>query len=223
MTLESPSIINGSQTRGELKRYLEEMKGTDLTIPNVFYQIIITTDDELVAEISIARNFQNDVKPISIAGRLPYLKFCFWTTRWLHDFMIHQPSTSIVILEVEEEAENSAFSLLQERGRFTLIEPSTLEIERYILGNKEYPIVLKPLIHDSPLTQESGVPIPKLGKILVDMYVEKELFLPFQGKELVNIYKGIFNAFNVNTTTLLAYASRRGKRAEIMNYLQMSV
>jgi hypothetical protein len=32
--------------------------------------VIVTNDDDLIAEISIARNFQNDVLAISIAGRL---------------------------------------------------------------------------------------------------------------------------------------------------------
>lgn len=73
--LEHPSIINGSQTRGELRRYVTAAMNSDvkLSIPNVFFQIIVTTDDELVAEVSIARNFQNDVKPISIVGRLGHL------------------------------------------------------------------------------------------------------------------------------------------------------
>jgi hypothetical protein len=66
--LSRPSIINGSQTRGELKRYLEN-GGADAAVPNVFFQLIVTDDKDLVAEISIARNFQNDVQSLSIAGR----------------------------------------------------------------------------------------------------------------------------------------------------------
>ncbi|WP_276931143.1 AIPR family protein [Elstera cyanobacteriorum] len=67
--LNNPSIINGSQTQGELKRYVSEY-GSDLDFtPNIKYEIIVTTDEDLIAEISIARNFQNDVRAISIAGR----------------------------------------------------------------------------------------------------------------------------------------------------------
>lgn len=68
MKLLQPSIINGSQTRGELKKYIETAP-RGAKIPNVYFQLIVTTDDDLIAEISIARNFQNEVKPISIAGR----------------------------------------------------------------------------------------------------------------------------------------------------------
>lgn len=69
--LKGASIINGSQTQGELQRYFRD---TDWDpeidfIPSVKFELIVTDDSNLVAEISIARNFQNDVRAISIAGR----------------------------------------------------------------------------------------------------------------------------------------------------------
>ena len=68
--LKNPSIINGSQTQGELKRYFDKYgKSTDFFEPSVKYEIIVTADNDLIAEVSIARNFQNDVRAISIAGR----------------------------------------------------------------------------------------------------------------------------------------------------------
>jgi hypothetical protein len=69
LTLRRPSIINGSQTQGEIKRYFRLADGTPQSNPSVFYQLIVTNDDALIADVSIARNFQNDVQPISIAGR----------------------------------------------------------------------------------------------------------------------------------------------------------
>jgi hypothetical protein len=38
-------------------------------VPSIKFELIVTNDDDLIAEISIARNFQNDVRAISIAGR----------------------------------------------------------------------------------------------------------------------------------------------------------
>lgn len=68
--LEKPSIINGSQTQGELKRFFNDhFKDETGVDPSVKFELIITKDRDLVAEISIARNFQNDVRAISIAGR----------------------------------------------------------------------------------------------------------------------------------------------------------
>lgn len=66
------SIINGSQTKGILKDYYQDRTKSGETPPSIHitYELIITEDEDLVAETSISRNFQNDVKPLSIAGRM---------------------------------------------------------------------------------------------------------------------------------------------------------
>jgi hypothetical protein len=70
LLLQRPSIINGSQTQGELDRYFARYHSSpDFFEPSIKFELIVTADDGLIAEISIARNFQNDVRPISIAGR----------------------------------------------------------------------------------------------------------------------------------------------------------
>lgn len=67
ITLHDPSIINGSQTQGMIREFL--LQGTPLSKTHIKFELIITDDPGLIAEISIARNFQNDVQSISIAGR----------------------------------------------------------------------------------------------------------------------------------------------------------
>jgi hypothetical protein len=70
LVLQQPSIINGSQTQGELSRYFNRYRSSpDFFEPSIKFELIVTADDGLIAEISIARNFQNDVRPISIVGR----------------------------------------------------------------------------------------------------------------------------------------------------------
>lgn len=68
--LSRASIINGSQTQGVLKDFFQQTDLVLLVEPiHVKYELIVTDDEELIGEISIARNFQNDVASISIAGR----------------------------------------------------------------------------------------------------------------------------------------------------------
>jgi hypothetical protein len=68
--LTRASIINGSQTQGVLKDHFGDQSQPLLTSPiHVKYELIVTDDEDLIGEISIARNFQNDVASISIAGR----------------------------------------------------------------------------------------------------------------------------------------------------------
>lgn len=73
LVLTNASIINGSQTQGELKRFYRTYDNQPDVEPTLKFEIIVTSDADLIAEVSIARNFQNDVKPVSIAGRLGQL------------------------------------------------------------------------------------------------------------------------------------------------------
>lgn len=76
INLSRASIINGSQTRGELAHYLKYFSENNISVHNIHakFEIIVTDDDNLIAEISIARNFQNDVARLSIAGRREQLE-----------------------------------------------------------------------------------------------------------------------------------------------------
>ena len=69
--LTRASIINGSQTQGVLKDFFDKLMSERAEIPSIHakYELIVTDDEDLIGEISIARNFQNDVASISIAGR----------------------------------------------------------------------------------------------------------------------------------------------------------
>lgn len=80
MTLTGASIINGAQTQGVLRDFYEAndyFRQQSYLTPapdiHVQYEVVVTDDEDLIANISIARNFQNDVKPISIIGNLGYL------------------------------------------------------------------------------------------------------------------------------------------------------
>jgi hypothetical protein len=66
LELLRPSIINGAQTQGVLKD-CSPAGQSDLDV-FVTFELIVTKDEALIADISIARNFQNDVQNISIAG-----------------------------------------------------------------------------------------------------------------------------------------------------------
>ena len=68
LTMTEPSIINGAQTQGVLKSFFSDHSDDDQP-PSVNFELIVTDDEDLIAEISIARNFQNEVKSLSIFGR----------------------------------------------------------------------------------------------------------------------------------------------------------
>lgn len=67
--LNRASIINGAQTTGVLRDYFAGADDEDETNPSVNFELLVMDDEELIADVSIARNFQNQVKSLSIYGR----------------------------------------------------------------------------------------------------------------------------------------------------------
>lgn len=68
VALDAPSIINGAQTQGVVTDFFKEHP-EDTEYPSMNFEIIVTDDEDLIGKISIARNFQNEVKSLSIYGR----------------------------------------------------------------------------------------------------------------------------------------------------------
>ncbi len=71
LRLLDASIVNGAQTQGVLREYYKNYEDEDVPPPaiHIKFELIVTADADLIGEISIARNFQNDVMTVSIVGR----------------------------------------------------------------------------------------------------------------------------------------------------------
>ena len=164
-----------------------------------------------------------DNRMVDMAIRLrkdyPYLLFSMWSTKWLNEFMLHQPGRFLYIVEVESEAMESVFFHLKDIGlKDIFLNPSLTEIERYVSEATE-PFVIKSLITKSPTKQIKEITIPTLEKILVDLFSDKVLFNPYQGSELVFIFNQACDKYALNFTKLSGYARRRGKEEELIQFL----
>jgi len=79
MRLKDPSIINGAQSQGEVRQFVEEQfaeeSERDLLNPPFYVraEIIVDTDEDEVTETAIARNTATPVKSISQAGARGHL------------------------------------------------------------------------------------------------------------------------------------------------------
>lgn len=151
-----------------------------------------------------------------IKKRYPFVKFSIWETKLLHDFMNHQPFDSFTILEVEKEVMEPIFHFLKEKRNNVFLNPSKGDIENYILTNNV--IIIKPLLKDAPLIK-GNVIVPKIEKILVDIFFESDLFIAYQGEELINIFERVYSEYTINASTLYRYARNRGIKEKILNFL----
>lgn len=154
-----------------------------------------------------------------ILSNFPYTTYLIWETRALHEFMVHQPGQSQIIVEVEKEASESVFNFLaSHHPAKVFLEPTQSDFERYVL-NSSNSILVNHLITRSPLQKVAGVPCPKIEKILVDIFADRERFRAFQGQELVHIYENVFQSYLVSEKTLFRYAERRKVHKKIRSFL----
>ena len=165
--------------------------------------------------------FSSELKSInnSVQKEFPYTKTILWETRILHDFMLHQPGLNLTILETEKESIESIFNFL--KNQFTgrvFLDPNWDMVEKYVLRNTDNILIL-PMISRSPHQRISGIPSPKLEKILVDIWADEEKFFMFHGQELVNIYEMAFQNFQVSERTFFWYARRRNVKQEIRAFI----
>jgi hypothetical protein len=150
----------------------------------------------------------------------PYADYLIWETRFLHEFMLHHPGQSQVILETEKDVSESVFNFLNARfiGR-VFLQPERLTFERYILPRPDS-IVIVSLLSQSPYQKVEGVSTPKLEKILVDIFTNENIFYLFHGEEMAHIFEAAFERYQLSQKTLFRYAQRRKVDQKIRAFMQ---
>ncbi len=151
------------------------------------------------------------------------VKYCVWETDWLNEFLQHQTSKRILIIEIEKEFVESLYFLLKDTFENDLyFNPKDKTIDFYITESS-YPIVIKNLITRSPIESRTvndfKVSTPFLEKILVDLFADERLYYLYNGSELINIYENAITNYTINFTKLFSYAKRRERKNEIKLFL----
>lgn len=163
----------------------------------------------------------NDLKKLAakINSGFPFLNYLIWTTSWLNELTTLQLIKSLTVVEIEGGSEDAVFALLKTvaPGKIFL-NPTEAEWTKYI-AEKQDAILVSSLISKSPAEKKGKIRIPKLEKILVDLYCDKLWQMIFSA-ELQTIFREACMQYAINFSTLLAYASRRGKRSEIWDYIK---
>ena len=161
------------------------------------------------------RQIDHEVKTV-----FPYAETLIWETRCLHEFMLHQPGQSQIILETEKDVSESVFNLLNARfvGR-VFLQPDRLTFERYILPRSDS-ILITSLLTQSPHQKIEGVSTPKLEKILVDIFADEDIFYIFQGEELAHIFDAAFASYQLSQKAIFRYAQRRKVGQKIREFIQ---
>lgn len=154
-----------------------------------------------------------------VKNQFPYLDMCIWETSWLNKFMVHQVFSSNIILEVDKDAASAVFAFLQESQKNVFLNPGKNQVEHYISVGQTS-IIIKNLTVTSPLQEVQNIIVPTAEKIMVDLFVDDELFVAYQGAELMNIYQELFNTYHINQSTLKQYAHKRHAKDKLISFLK---
>lgn len=147
------------------------------------------------------------------------LAYCIWDSSWLNEFSRHQSANDIIFVEVEKDLVRSIFNLLLDRSyKNVFIEPDKFITQTYISENKTS-IIIKSLISKSPLQFINNVKIPKLEKMLVDLFSDDKYMIAYKGYEQTIIFESAFEQYQINLSNLINYSRRRKKYKQLKNFL----
>ena len=151
----------------------------------------------------------------------PFAEFCIWDTKWLNEFMRHQPFKCYTVLELDKDVTEAVFHALKEQGKQVYIEPDAETFNLYI-NNSEDVIILKHLISEAPLQEINKITVPTLEKLLVDMIIDTKLYAA-QQSEIEFIYATAFEKYEVNKNKMKRYAYRRNRENEVENLTNLTL
>ncbi|PVD18071.1 hypothetical protein V512_014455 [Mesotoga sp. Brook.08.105.5.1] len=163
---------------------------------------------------------------LELRKRLPLTRICVWRPFWLNEFALHIAFMQTIVVESERETERAVFEVLQESleknssltGTLLLLNPSAEDVDLYVSGQSPA-IVVGRLITEAPVRESDGVIVPRLEKMLVDLFSGGPVLEPFGGAEMDRVFRNAFNTYALNVNTIIRYATRRGKRQEMADYL----
>lgn len=151
----------------------------------------------------------------------PDVELTVWETRELNQFMVHQPFINMIIIEAEKDSVESLFNTFAEiyPGK-AFLSPDQLVLERYILQQKEVIIISKSITQTPKGRTRSNWPYAKLEKILVDVFVNNDLFIFYQGNEMISIFEEAFKTYLIDEPSLFRYAGRRNAAKKLKEFVQ---
>lgn len=145
--------------------------------------------------------------------RLPFAKYCQWDLRVANAFSTHLLNTQLYFVDVERDVVDAAYHEILKTYRRTVLCRHLSEELTYYHGY----VVVRNMALEAPTIDIDDMPMASLEKILVDFALDR--IFPFSSTEIVDIYANATADYSVNTSRMLRYAGRRGRRDVIEEIL----
>jgi len=148
----------------------------------------------------------------------PLVSYCLCESRWINGFTQHIASNNFLLVDVERDVVESVANRLRDEYKGVFVNPTQEILDNYV-REFEMPIIVRNLITEAPIIIIDNIPIASIEKILIDIISDVEFFY-LQGYESVHIFENALNGCAVNTSVLLRYAARRGKKQEAKTFIK---
>ena len=145
---------------------------------------------------------------------------CLWSTAWANEFGLHQAARNFLVIEVPRDYAQAAFYTLQDRHHHRVFLRPQPDVLTYYVAEATRPLVVISFISRAPVQEVDKVPVPRLEKLLVDLFSRPDLFSAFQGHELKTIFSNARRRYLLDERTLLRYAQRRHKADDLRQFLR---
>ena len=180
---------------------LKHKQSFTISLPN---DIVVKTLMKFNESLDNIHAFSDDEKMISI-----------WSLNVLNSFTSHQYSKEIVFVEIDKFRIDELFFELKDKlnGKYYVSKEYNKDYDHIVLENKV--VVINPLLKRAPLEKRDlrknhYVVSPKMEKVLVDLFAQKEIFGMYDRASIKEIFMNYYEKYNLDFTTLLYYAKNRG-------------
>lgn len=140
--------------------------------------------------------------------KFPFATFCIYNGGTLAPLQHHLSFNNATYIETERTVMEAAFEYLRDNGYEVYLSPKSDMMSTYI-NLKSAPIIIKPLKTEAPTTEQDGVGVPTLEKILVDIQKDAD-FSYLQGAESDNMLSNAESLYMINYSRMYRYGRRRG-------------
>lgn len=140
--------------------------------------------------------------------KFPFATFCIYNGGTLAPLQHHLSFNNATYIETERTVMEAAFGYLRDNGYEAYLNPKSDMMSTYI-NLKSAPIIIKPLKTEAPTTEQDGVVVPTLEKILVDIQKDAD-FSYLQGAESDNMLSNAESLYMINYSRMYRYGRRRG-------------
>lgn len=140
--------------------------------------------------------------------KFPFATFCIYNGGTLAPLQHHLSYNNATYIETERTVMEAAFEYLRDNGYEVYLNPKSDMMSTYV-NLKSAPIIIKPLKTEAPTTEQDGVVVPTLEKILVDIQKDAD-FSYLQGAESDNMLSNAESLYMINYSRMYRYGRRRG-------------